>query len=129
MFFHVSTLNHKSQNHIVCIQNADGNWEEDVDRVKEIFQAGFSSLYYTEQSSSSRVPECIYVWGNCLFEFEAFNLTYVPTDAEILFALNCMKAFKATGPDELHAGLFQRFWMVVGELVKYEVKQIRSFLH
>lgn len=57
----------------MCIKNADENWEEDVDRVKEIFEDGFSSLYCTKQSSSSRVPKCIYVWGNRLFESEAFN--------------------------------------------------------
>ena len=57
----------------MCIKNADGNWEEDVDRVREIFEDGFSSLYCAKQSSSSRVPKCIYVWGNRLFESEAFN--------------------------------------------------------
>lgn len=35
-----------------------------------------------------------------------------------------MKAFKAPGPDGLHVGFFQRFWLVVGNSVKKEVKQI-----
>ena len=34
-----------------------------------------------------------------------------------------MNAFKGPGPNGLHARLFQRFWMVVGESVKYEVKK------
>ncbi|KAK9992133.1 hypothetical protein SO802_027118 [Lithocarpus litseifolius] len=51
-------------------------------------------------------------------------LIWLPiSDAEILFALNSMKAFKAPGPDGLCASFFQRFWMVVGDSVKFEVKQ------
>ena len=123
-FFHISTLNRRSQNKIVCIQNADGLWEEDVDRVKEIFLEGFAKLYSSEQVFSPRIPINIFVQGNRLSKSEAVNLTLVPMDAKILFALNSMKAFKALGLDGLHAGFFQRFWMVVGELVKHEVKQI-----
>ena len=123
-FFHLLTLNRRSQNRIVRIQNADGMWEEDMDRVKEIFLEGFTKLYSSEQVSSPRTPSNIFVWRNKLFESEAANLTLAPTDAEILFALNSIKAFKAPGPDGLHVGFFQRFWMVVGESVKHEVKQI-----
>ena len=35
-----------------------------------------------------------------------------------------MKPFKAPGIDGLHAGFFQRFWLLVGDLVKREVKEI-----
>ena len=35
-----------------------------------------------------------------------------------------MKAFKAPSLNGLHARFFQRFWMVVGESVKHELKQI-----
>ena len=51
-------------------------------------------------------------------------MSLLPSDAEILFALNSMKDFKAPGPDGLHAGFFQRFWLVVGASVKLEVKKI-----
>ena len=123
-FFHISTLNRRSQNRIVRIQNADGLWEEDMDKVKEIFLEGFAKLYSSEQVSSPKTPSNIFVWGNWLSESKAVNLTLAPTNAEILFALNSMKAFKALGPNGLYAGFFQRFWMVVGESVKHEVKQI-----
>lgn len=49
------------------------------------------------------------------------------SDVEILNALNSTKPFKAPGPDGLHVGLFQRFWMVVGPLVKLAIKDIFSF--
>ena len=80
-----------------------------MDRVKEIFLEGFTKLYSSEQVSSPRTPSNIFVWGNKLSESEAANLTLAPTDVEILFALNSIKAFKAPGPDGLHVGFFQRF--------------------
>lgn len=123
-FFHISTLNRRSHNRIVRIQNANGLWEEDMDRVKGIFLEGFAKLYSSEQVSSPRTPTNFFVWGNRLSESEAANLILVLTDVEIFFALNSMKAYKAPGPDGLYAGFFQQLWMVVGESVKYEVKKI-----
>lgn len=35
-----------------------------------------------------------------------------------------MKPWKSPGPDGLHVGFFQRFWSIVSELVKKEVKQV-----
>lgn len=55
---------------------------------------------------------------------EVCNLAASPSDAEILFALKCMKPFKALGPNGLHAGFFQRFWLIMGESVKFEIKKI-----
>ena len=34
-----------------------------------------------------------------------------------------LKAFKAPGPDGLHAGFFQIFWLIIGDLVKAEVRK------
>lgn len=39
-------------------------------------------------------------------------------------ALWSLKAFKVPAPDGLHAGFFQRFWLLVGRLVLDEVKRI-----
>ena len=43
------------------------------------------------------------------------------TEEEVRAAIWSMKAFKAPGPDGLHAGFFQRFWLVVGKSVTEEV--------
>ena len=48
----------------------------------------------------------------------------VVTDAEIKDSLWALKAFKAPGPDGLHAGFFQRFWLIVGDSVKEEVQKV-----
>ena len=43
---------------------------------------------------------------------------------EIKNALWSLKAFKAPGPDGLHAGFFHRFWLIVGNLVIDLVKKV-----
>ena len=84
----------------------DGSWEENIERVKDIFTNGFDKLYKTEQVMCHKGPSQIPIWGNCLSASEAQNLAANPTDAEILFALKSMKAFKALGIDGLHARFF-----------------------
>lgn len=52
------------------------------------------------------------------------------SDDEILTTLKSLKPYKAPGPDGFHAGFFQRFWMIVGNSVKAEVKQVfREYLN
>ena len=48
----------------------------------------------------------------------------IPSDGEIWNALKLMKPYKAPGVDGLHVGFFQRFWLVVGDLVKREIKEV-----
>ena len=43
------------------------------------------------------------------------------TEEEIKTALWSLKAFKAPGPNGLHVGFFQRFWLVVGRSISEEV--------
>ena len=46
------------------------------------------------------------------------------TNEEISTALWSLKAFKAPGSDGLHARFFQRFWVIVGDSIRKEVKNI-----
>ena len=46
------------------------------------------------------------------------------TAEEIKAGLWSMKAYKALGPEGLHARFYQRFWLIVGESVIKEVKKI-----
>nr|POF06827.1 putative ribonuclease h protein [Quercus suber] len=48
-FFHITALNRRSRNRIVGINDSDGNWIVDIDKVKEIFLMGFKKLYSSEQ--------------------------------------------------------------------------------
>lgn len=46
------------------------------------------------------------------------------TDEEISTTIQSIKAFKAPGPNGLHAGFFQRFWYIVEGSIREEVKQV-----
>lgn len=46
------------------------------------------------------------------------------TEEEISTTLWSLKVFKAPRPDGLHAGFFQRFWIIVGDSIKEEVKKV-----
>ena len=105
-FFHLSTLIRRSGNRIHCIQISVGNWVEDPDGVQRIFLNGFASLYNTEQVCCPLEPATIPVCGNRLSDSEALHLAAPSSNAEIFFALNSMKPFKAPRPDGLHAGFF-----------------------
>ena len=61
---------------------ADGEWEEDIKRVKDIFTNGFERLYRTEQVVCHKAPDRIPIWGNCLSDSEAHNLVEAPSDAK-----------------------------------------------
>ena len=57
-------------------------------------------------------------------EDEVAKLAVPISDEEIASALWSFKAFKALGPNGLHARFFQCFWLLVGESVRKEMKQI-----
>ena len=48
----------------------------------------------------------------------------IPSNEEIWGVLKSMKPYKAPGVDGLHAGFFQRFWLLVGDSVKKMVREI-----
>ena len=54
------------------------------------------------------------------------SLSYPMIEEEVKLALWSMKAFKAPGPDGLHAGFFQFFWPTVGASMVQEVQKIFS---
>lgn len=46
------------------------------------------------------------------------------TNEEVKETLWSIEPFKVFGPDGLHAGLFQHFWLIIGNSVKDEVKRV-----
>nr|XP_023914532.1 uncharacterized protein LOC112026083 [Quercus suber] len=51
------------------------------------------------------------------------KISCIKNDMEIKDDLWALKAFKALGLDGLHAGFFQKFWLIVGDSVKAEVRK------
>jgi len=90
----------------------------------EHFRSGFVSLYTTSFEAASRVPSYEVSWQVQLPEQAKDSIGAMVNLEEIKDALWSMKLYKAPGPDGLHVGFFQRFWLVVGESVKEEVRRV-----
>ena len=123
-YFHISVLNRRSKNRITCVQNSEGEWCRNLEEVKEIFNLSFKKLYKSEQVFCSITPQWRSDWCAKLSQEEVGSLINIPSDGEIWNALKSMKPYKAPGVDGLHAGFFQRFWLVVGDSVKREIKKV-----
>ena len=121
--FHMSTLARRSKNKITNIQNGDGVLVHNVEEVKDIFTSSFIKLYQTEQVYCNITLQWNTKWGAKLSLEEARGLSLGPSDKEIRTALKSLKPYKAPGIDGLHAGFFQRFWLIVGDSVKREVME------
>ena len=120
-FYHVSTIARRKRNHIAAVLDDLGIWLTEEREVMEHFRRGFIKLYTTSQESGQWVPNVGYQWRAQLTDEVKSSLEERVSIDEIKHALWSMKPYKAPGPDGLHAGFFQRFWLSVGDSVKDEV--------
>ncbi|KAK9985511.1 hypothetical protein SO802_030462 [Lithocarpus litseifolius] len=66
----------------------------------------------------------ITLWQLSLTDSDRDNVDVEVSDEENKAALWSLKASKAPGPNGLHVAFFQRFWLIVGDSVKAEVKKV-----
>ena len=102
----------------------EGNWLTDESEIKNHIQEGFKKLYMTDLEV---IPINSDVSGfSCCFlnEEDRTRIDGDVSEAEIQAGLWTLKPFKAPGPDGLHAGFYQHFWMEVKNSVYKEVKEI-----
>lgn len=123
-FYHISALARRKRNHIASVKNSAGDWITDERELMEYFRSGFISLYTTSQSEAKWCTNENSNWQIRLTEEDKCNLAEMVSPVEIKEALWSMKAYKAPGSDGLHAGFFQRFWLVVGDSVREEVMKV-----
>ena len=88
----------------------------------DYFRRGFMDLYTTFQVEVDWTPHLVRQWQAQLSEEVSLSLVVMVTPEEIKEALWSMQPYKAPGLDGLHAGFFQRFWMIVGSSVRDEVE-------
>ena len=74
---------------------------------------GYSELFTTSHKFAFRSTWNPPFWNNCLNEVEAENLAQLVSNDDIAAGLWSLKAFKAPGPNGLHAGFFSVL-LVVG---------------
>ena len=123
-FFHVSTLARRKRNLITAIKNEVGECLTEEREVASHIREGFIKLYTTSQEAITWEIKHNQSWQAKLSNEEKVNLSHMVTNEEIKTALWSLKAFKAPGPDGLHARFFQRFWHVVGGSVRDEVHAV-----
>ena len=103
------------------------NWIHGEREVAEFLRLGYADSFSSSHSYSSLNLWDPPFWQACVREEDAIKLVCPMTDDEIKAGLWSLKAFKAPGPDGLHACLFQRLWLLDNESVRGEIKQIFSF--
>lgn len=123
-FYHVSTLIRRKRNKILNLKDSQGEWINDLTAVMEHVRNSFAKLFSIELLSSPLSSPSVDITFPQLSYSESHNISLPMTDKEIKHALWSLKAFKSPGPDGLHAGFFQRFWLVVGRSVSEEIKKI-----
>ena len=124
-FYHTSTLVHRKRNRIICMKDRMGSWLNG--EIEIILSSKFCWTF------SPRVRSAFFwlygtppIW-NTRLNTEANIILNTPiTNREIFEGLWVLKSFKGPSPDGLHAGFFQRFWLIVGDFVREEVKRVFS---
>ena len=92
--------------------------------IKEYIRNSYKKLYMTELNVSS-MTSYVSKFSCCFLEEEdKARIDGGVTEEEIRASLWALKPFKAPGPDGLHAGFYQHFWLVVKNSICNEVKGI-----
>ncbi|XP_050242423.1 uncharacterized protein LOC126691393 [Quercus robur] len=123
-FYHVSTLVRRKRNQILAIKDSMGEWVLEESDVKTVVRSGFNGIYTSSFDSASRAAPVISQWQASLSNEDRESIGGAASVEEIKAALWSLKAFKAPGPDGLHAGFFHRFWLIVGDSVIDVVKKV-----
>ena len=123
-FYHVSTLVWRKRNQILAIKDPLGEWIHEESAIKEVVRSGFNAIYTTSFVAGSRDAPGLSQWQARLTNEEKESIGGVASEEEIKSALWSLKAFKAPGPDGLHAGFFHRFWLIVSKSIVDVVKKV-----
>ena len=109
---------------ISMVKSEVGDWLSKESEVMNHFREGFIRLYSTNQVKAGWSHNLWTGWKIRLTKEEKNNLDQPVSDEEIATALWSLKAFKSPGPDGLHVGFFQRFWLTVGDSIKDEIRKV-----
>lgn len=118
-FYHTSALVLWKRNHIFC-----SNWLNGEREIAEFINKDSWNFSPRVTPALPWLIGTLLAWNNHPNE-EALTTLIIPiTDKEISEGLWALKPFKAPSSDCLHAGFSHRFWLVVGEFMRKEVKNI-----
>ena len=114
-FFHAKATQRRNKNHIRGIQNADGQWVENLEEVAGVDSAYFDNLF--QVGVGDQMEECLNAVQSKITDEMHEVLSSEYTAKEVKVALFQMGPTKAPGPDGINALFYQKFWHVVGDTV------------
>lgn len=123
-FYHMSTLARRKRNHIASVKDAMVEWNTNDREVSDYFCRGFILLYSTSHDTTNCIPHLSVQWHGRMSEEVKCSLSTMVSSEEIKGALWSMKPYKVPGPNGLHTGFFQRFWLITGASVTREVERV-----
>ncbi|KAL0011169.1 hypothetical protein SO802_006277 [Lithocarpus litseifolius] len=123
-FFHSKATQRRKKNHISGIQNAHGQWVEELEEVVEVASDYFDNLF--RPGVADQMEECLNAVPNKVIDNMQEVLLGEFTAEEVKEALFQMGPTKAPGPDGMNALFYQKFWHIVGDDV---VSAILDFLN
>lgn len=123
-FHHMSTIVRRQRNRISYIKNDMGEWIHSELGAMNYIREGFSKLFTTTLNCTPFYPPHPSTWQAILSEEDKLNLSMLLLEVKIKEGLWVLKHYKGPGPDGLHAGCIQRFWLIVRDSIRNEVKKI-----
>ncbi|GLT67469.1 hypothetical protein SLA2020_397770 [Shorea laevis] len=123
-FFHISTIRRRSYNRIMGLKDPHGTWCYEPIGIQATVLSYFKDLYTTSHSYSFHDSFMGITEAPIIEHSKWDSLMSPPTDAEILATIKSMKAWKAPGPDGLHAAFFQKFWELINPKLCPEIRMV-----
>lgn len=105
-FHHMTTIVRRRRNQISSIKNEVRDWILSESGVMDYIRGGFMKLFTSNLTQSSLTTSQPLRWQAALSEEDSLSLGSPVSDEEIKYGLWSLKAFKAPGPDGLHAWFF-----------------------
>ena len=123
-FFHSKATQRRKKNHISSIQNAHGQWVEELEEVVEVALDYFDNLF--SAGATDQMEECLNAIPNKVTDNMQEVLLGEFIAEEVKVALFQMEPTKASRPDGMNALFYQKFWHIVGDDV---VSAVLDFLN
>ncbi|XP_061993843.1 uncharacterized protein LOC133711764 [Rosa rugosa] len=124
-FFHRRASNRRSRNFIKGLNDAQGVWRAEPERIHDLLMEYYNHVFATEGTVSEAVQVIMEATAPKVTDEMNLALLRPYTDEEIKKALFQMHPSKSPGPDGMSPFFFQKYWHIVGMDV---CMAIRNFL-
>lgn len=122
-YFHAMAVTRKRRNTIRAVQLNSGSWEPDPKKIRQLFVRHFKTIYAKVQTRPilDTYPVDVFQEIQGIPQVAHFHLEALPTEGEVIKALNTIGPDKAVGPDGFTAAILQEHWEVFREPILGQV--------